>query len=328
MKRKKWLALLALCMMLPVILLGCAKEERQEQQKQLPQPPTVFREGWQGYPVAGLTVYLPELFEEGSVFEEHGEFLSQDEDLEEAYVQVEILSGVEDELEIQVTDEQVLARYIQEQVEENEGVIYASGTYWDVTYLIYSEYGSEQDTTVAGLYANEGRGWMIQISGVHVDLAVELVPYVCGGVVYSPSGWDVEADQWMAYDIAGMEIRVPGELLEEADFYPDHAYFVDSQSETELEVSAGLVDEFEGEIRDAEMLADWVAREAEDDGDMVLARGEKNGVPYLIFGDGETATLVGLYVSGERYWMITAEYVAAEPEDKWIALVTGGKIGG
>ena len=326
MDRRKWLALLGVCVMLSGMLLGCAKEEPEETQKQLPQPPAVSQEGWQGYPVAGLTVYLPEMFEEGRIFECYGEFISQDEDFEETYVQLEIISGMEEELQTQVTDEQVLTRYVQEQVEENEGVIYANGTYWDVTYLIYSDRGSEWDTTVAGLYAGDGRGWVVQISGVSVDMAVELVPYVCSGMLGSPAIWAVGAESWMAYSIAGLGIRVPEELLEEADFYPDCAYFVDSQSDVELEVISGGLDEFDGEVSGIQELVDWFARETESDGDTILVRGEENGVPYLVCGDGETSSLVGFYISGEQYWMIAAENVTAELDEKWIALVTSGEI--
>jgi hypothetical protein len=131
----------------------------------------------------------------------------------------------------------------------------------------------------------------------------------------------------MEYNIAGLLIRVPGELLEEADFYPDCAYFVDSQAETELEVMSGGLDEFDGAVSDAQTLADWFARETEADGDAVLTRNAKNGAPYLVCWDGETVTLVGFYVSGEQYWMVAAENVATEPETRWIDMVTGGKIG-
>ena len=327
MNRRKWLAALLVCMMLPGMLWGCAEEKPEDAGKQLPQPPAVSREGWQGYPIAGLTVYLPELFEEGSVLEETGEFISQDEDFEGDYIQLQITSGGEDEWDVPLTDADALAKTIQAQVEDDEGTVYASGTYWDVPYLIYSEFGSEQDLSVVGVYAQNGRSWTVEITGRNADRAVEMVPYVCGGVVASPAGWHAGKDAWMAYSIAGLRIRVPGELLEEADFYPDCAYFADSQSDAELEVMSGLLDEFEGEIVDAIMLADRFAQETEDDGDTVLVRGGQNGVPYLVCWDGDDAVLVGFYVSGEEYWMIAVENVAAQPEEKWIAMVTGGEIG-
>lgn len=327
MNSRKWLAALLVCMMLPEMLCGCGKNEAENPQTQLPQPPNVSREGWQGYPVAGLTVYLPELFEEGRVFENYGEFLSRDEDFDGDYVQLQVISGLEDELETKVTDVQMLNQYFQKQVAQNDGVIYAGGSYWDVPYLIYSEVGSKKVYSVVGMYAQNGRAWIVQIDGVRPDKAVEMVPYVCGAVVQLPAGWDAEADRWMAYTIAGLDIRVPGELLEEADFYSDCAYFADRQTDAELEVMSGTLDEFGREIRDANMLADWFDGETEGDGNAVLIRGEGNGVPYLVCGDDENATLVGFYVSGEQYWMIAAENVAAEPEMKWIWLVTSGKIG-
>lgn len=327
MVRRKWLALVPVLGMIAGMLLGCGEKTVEEKQNPLPQPPQVSREGWQGYPVAGLTVYLPEMFEEGRVFEESGEFISQDEDFEGDYVTLEILAGAEDEWDTPVTDADALAARIQTQVEEDEGVVYASGIYWDVPYLIYSESGSEQDTAVVGLYARDGRGWTVEIAGIHADRASQMVPYACGGVVQSPAGWDAGEASWMAYSVAGLSIRVPGELLEEADFYPDCAYFVDSQSDAELEVMSGFTDEFEGEIGNAMMLADWFAGETEADGDAILARGVENGVPYLVCWDGQTAKLVGFYVSGEQYWMIAAENTAEEPEEKWFDLVTGGEFG-
>lgn len=327
MDRQKWLALWLLCMMLPGMLLGCGKKEPENAAKQLPDPPDVSREGWQGYPVAGLTVFLPDTFEEGRIFEGSGELISQDEDFEEDYVQLQVYSGLEDELQTQVTDAQALSQYVQTLVEENEGGILATGTYWDVPYLIYSEYGSKKDYSVVGLYAKDGRAWMVEITGMHPDRAVQMVPYACSGVVQSPAGWDAGEAQWLHYNIGGLGVRIPAELLEEADFYSDCAYFVDSQSDTELEVMSGPVEEFEGEVTNAQTLADWYVREAEADGDAVLTRGEENGVPYVICSDGDIATLVGFYVSGEQYWMIVAESVAAEPEMKWIALVTGGNVG-
>ena len=327
MNRRKWLAVLLACMMLPGMLWGCAEEKPEDAAEPLPQPPNVSREGWQGYPIAGLTVYLPDMFEEGRICEESGEFVSRDEDFEEDYVQLQVISGLEDALQTQVTDAGALANSIQTRVEENDGIVYASGTYWDVPYLIYSEFGSEKDYSVVGLYAQNGRAWMVEITGMHPDRAVQMVPYACGGVVQLPEGWEAGADGWMAYNIAGLAIRVPGEMLNEADFYADCAYFVDSRTETELEVMSGGLDEFDGEIADAEALADWFVRETEENGDIVLALGENQGVPYLICGDGESANLVGFYVSGEQYWMIAAENVAAEPEMKWIWLATSGKIG-
>ena len=326
MDRRKWLAVLLVCMVVPGMLWGCTKNEPEDAGKQMPQPPEVSREGWQGYPIAGLTVYLPELFEEGRIFEDYGELLSQDEDFEGDYVELQVISGLEDEMEIQLADGDALAKYIQTRVEEDEGAVYAGGTYWDVTYLIYSELGSEQDCTVVGLYAHNGRGWAVEIAGINLDSAVQMVPYVCGGVVQKTVGWGAGTDAWMAYSIAGLEIRVPGEMLEEADFYPDCAYFVARRSETELEVMSGFMDEFDEEIGSAQMLAEWFAGETESDGDTVVTHGEENGVPYLVCWNGEKATLVGFYVSGEQYWMIAAENVAAEPEKKWIALVTGGQI--
>jgi hypothetical protein len=325
MNRRKWLAVWLLCMMLPGMLWGCGKKEAEDAGMQLLQPPDVSREGWQGYPVAGLTVYLPEMFEEGRIFEGNGEFISQDEDFDENYVQLEITSGLEEELH--VTDEEVLVEYIQKEVEENEGVIYASGTYWDVPYLIYSEFGSEQVLNVVGLYARNGRGWMVEIAGVSLDWAVQMVPYVCGGAGGSPAGWEAGSKTWMAYNIAGLTIRVPGEMLTEADFYSDCAYFVDGESPVELEVASGLLEELEIEAADAEDLAAWFVRETEADGDAVLTQNTQNGVPYLVFWDGEDAVLIGFYLSGEQYWMIAAENVAADPEAKWIDLVTGGEIG-
>ena len=327
MVRRKWLALLAVCMMLSGMLWGCAKAEPQVPEEQIPQPPSVSREGWQGYPVAGLTIYLPEMFEEGRIFEDYGEFLSQDEDFEGEYIQLEILSGLEAEWDTPVTDAPALAKDIRTRVEEDEGAVYATGTYWDVTYLIYSESDSKQDCALVGLYVRDGRGWMVQITGIDLERAAQMVPYVCGGAFATPAGWDAGSDNWMAYSVAGLGIRVPGEMLEEADFYPDCAYFVDSQSDTELEVMSGSTDEFESEIRDANMLADWFEQETQSSGDTVLTRGEENGVPYLVYGDGEDATLVGFYVSGEEYWVIVVENVAAQPEEKWIAMVTGGEIG-
>lgn len=327
MDRRKWLAVLLVCLMLPGMLLGCGKNEPENTQPQLPQPPSVSREGWQGYPVAGLTVYLPEMFEEGRVFEENGEFLSWDEDFDGDYVQLQVISGLEDELETEVTDAQMLTQHFQKQVEENDGVIYAAGTYWDVPYLIYSEFGAEQAYTVVGLYAWDGRGWMVEITGMHPDRAVQMVPYACSGVVQSPAGWDADKDRWMTFSIAGMGVRIPAELLEEADFYADCAYFADSQSDTELEVMSGLLEEFEGAVTDAQTLAVWFAGDQEADGDTVLTRDEANGVPYLVCWEGEDAILVGFYVSGEQYWMVAAENVATEPETGWIDLVTGGQIG-
>lgn len=327
MNRRKWLAVLLVCMMLPGMLWGCTEEKPEDAAEQLPQPPNVSREGWQGYPIAGLMVYLPDMFEEGRICEESGEFVSRDEDFEEDYVQLQVISGLEDALQTQVTDAGVLANSIQTRVEENDGIVYASGTYWDVPYLIYSEFGSEKDYSVVGLYAQNGRAWMVEITGMHPDRAVQMVPYVCGGAFATPAGWDAGSDNWMAYSVAGLGIRVPGEMLEEADFYPDCAYFVDTKSDAELEVMSGSTDEFESEIRDANMLADWFEQETQSSGDTVLTRGEENGVPYLVYGDGEDATLVGFYVSREEYWVIVVENVAAQPEEKWIAMVTGGEIG-
>ena len=225
-----------------------------------------------------------------------------------------------------MTDADALVKAIQTQVEEDEGAVYAAGTYWDVPYLIYSEFGSKQDYIVVGAYAKDGRGWVVEITGMQPERALEMVPYACGGVTGSPAGWQAGQDRWMEYNVAGLSVRVPGELLEEADFYPDCAYFVDSQWETELEVMSGDVEEFDPQIDSAKALADWFARETEADGDTVIDRGEKNGVPYLVCGDGEDAVLVAFYVSGERYWMIAAECAGKEPEAKWVDLVTGGKI--
>jgi hypothetical protein len=201
-------------MMLSGMLWGCAKAEPQVPEEQIPQPPSVSREGWQGYPVAGLTIYLPEMFEEGRIFEDYGEFLSQDEDFEGEYIQLEILSGLEAEWDTPVTDAPALAKDIRTQVEEDEGAVYSTGTYWDVTYLIYSESDSKQDCALVGLYVRDGRGWMVQITGIDLERAAQMVPYVCGGAFATPAGWDAGSDNWMAYSVAGLGIRVPGEMLE------------------------------------------------------------------------------------------------------------------
>ena len=191
MVRRKWPELLAICVILGGMLLGCAKETTEAPSgEQIPQPPEVSREGWQGYPVAGLTIYLPEMFEEGRIFEDYGEFLSQDEDFEGEYIQLEILSGLEAEWDTPVTDAPALAKDIRTQVEEDEGAVYATGTYWDVTYLIYSESDSKQDCALVGLYVRDGRGWMVQITGIDLERAAQMVPYVCGGAFATPAGWD------------------------------------------------------------------------------------------------------------------------------------------
>lgn len=325
MKIKNWLAWALLVSVTLCLLAGCGNKENGGESLPV-EPPAISREGWTAYQVGGLCLLLPDAFEEGSVYEGNGTFVSQDDDFDGAYITIDVTYTPAEELGEDIEDAQGLAELLEQTIMENNGFISQKGTYDDVPYLIYSEYGAEQDLSVAGVYAAEGKTWIVEATGMDKDAAINMVPYVTGGEAKPLVCRNDPASAWNVYDVGGLTFRLPDEFLDKADFYEDCAYFASGELGVELEVSCEPMDDIAGDFDTAEELAQLFARMVEADGDEVMEIASHNGVPYVVWFDGFDSHVLAFYVKDGRHWTMGMEQIDGSRVGELLVYITNGSL--